>query len=99
MLEARGEYRFIYKAAEDLFGVSRINGIGFDIELIYLAQKRGYKILEVPINWYYNDDTRMRVVEDSLAIFKEILQIRRNWREGLYKRRASIEADSQPSVT
>lgn len=78
-----------YKAAEDLFSVSRIDGIGFDIELIYLAQRRGYKIVEVPINWYYNADTRMRVVQDSLAIFKEILQIRRYWREGLYKKRVS----------
>lgn len=78
-----------YKAAEDLFSVSRINGIGFDVELLYLAQKRGYKIVEVPINWYYNADTRMRVVEDSLAIFKELLAICRNWREGRYKKKVS----------
>jgi dolichyl-phosphate beta-glucosyltransferase len=76
-----------YKAAEDLFGVSRINGIGFDVELIYVAQKRNYKIVEVPIDWYYNADTRMRVVEDSLAIFEELLEIRGNWRKGLYKKK------------
>jgi len=79
-----------YTAAEDLFGVSVIDGIGFDVELIYVAQKRGYKIVEVPINWYYNADTRMRVVQDSLAIFKELLSIRRNWREGRYKKKVSV---------
>ena len=90
---------FHYKAAEDLFSVSRVNGIGFDIELIYLAQKRGYKILEVPINWYYNADTRMRLVQDSLAIFEEMFEVRRNWRKGLYARSASpalVEQEAQP---
>ena len=77
---------FHYKAAEDLFGVSRINGIGFDVETIYIAQKRGYKIVEVPINWYYNNDSKMRLVQDSLAIMEELFAIRRNWRSGLYNR-------------
>jgi dolichyl-phosphate beta-glucosyltransferase len=77
---------FHYKAAEDIFSVARINGIGFDIELLYIAQKRGYKIVEVPINWYFDADSRMRMVQDSLAIFSEMLQIRRNWFQGLYKK-------------
>ncbi len=80
---------FHYRAAEDLFSVSRINGIGFDIELLYLAKKRGYNIVEVPINWYYNADTRMRLVQDSLAIFEEMFEIRRNWNKGLYAKSAS----------
>ncbi|HVO43925.1 MAG TPA: dolichyl-phosphate beta-glucosyltransferase, partial [Aggregatilineales bacterium] len=49
-------------AAEDLFCVQRLNGIGFDAELLFIAQKRGYKIREVPIDWYYNPDTRMHLV-------------------------------------
>jgi dolichyl-phosphate beta-glucosyltransferase len=76
-----------YKAAEDIFSVSKMNGIGFDIELLFIAQKRGYKIVEVPINWYFDADSRMKLVQDSLAIFREMFEIRRNWREGLYKKR------------
>ncbi len=73
-------------AAEDLFQVQRINGIGFDVESLFVAQKRGYRIAEVPINWYYNSDTRMRLFQDSLGIIREMFEIRRNWRDGLYAR-------------
>jgi dolichyl-phosphate beta-glucosyltransferase len=74
------------QAAEDLFQVQRINGIGFDVELLFIAQRRGYRIAEVPINWYYNSDTRMRLFQDSLGIIREMIEIRRNWRAGLYTR-------------
>ncbi|MFQ3535938.1 MAG: dolichyl-phosphate beta-glucosyltransferase [Aggregatilineales bacterium] len=78
---------FTARAAEDLFGVSVINGIGFDVEILFLAQKRGYRIAEVPINWYFDPDSRMRLIKDSLGILREIFAIRRNWREGLYAKR------------
>ncbi len=75
---------FTRRAAEDLFGVQRMTGIGFDVELLFIARKRGYRVREVPITWYYDPDSRMRLVEDSLHILQEIWEIRRNWREGVY---------------
>ena len=75
---------FTRKAAIDLFSVQHTNGIGFDVELLYIARKRGYKIVEVPVNWYYNADSRMRLVQDSLAMIREILEIRQNWKAGDY---------------
>lgn len=75
---------FSRQAAEDLFSVQKINGIGFDVELLYIAKRRGYRIVEVPINWYHNNDSRMRLVKDSLAIVGEIFEIKRNWRLGVY---------------
>ncbi|PJF36610.1 MAG: glycosyl transferase [Candidatus Thermofonsia Clade 1 bacterium] len=79
---------FTARAAEDLFGVSVINGIGFDVEILFIAQKRGYRIAEVPINWYFDPDSRMRLIKDSLGILREIFAIRRNWNKGLYAKRA-----------
>jgi dolichyl-phosphate beta-glucosyltransferase len=79
---------FTARAAQDLFSVSVINGIGFDVEILFLAQKRGYRIAEVPINWYFDPDSRMRLVKDSLGILREIFAIRRNWRNGLYAKRS-----------
>lgn len=73
-------------AAEDLFSVQRTSGIGFDIELLFIARRRGYTIREVPITWYFDPDSRMRLVQDSLHLLVEIFDIRRNWREGLYAR-------------
>lgn len=74
-------------AAEDLFGVSLMNGIGFDVEILFVAKKRGYKIAEVGVNWYFDPDSRMRLVQDSLAMLREIAEIRRNWKLGIYAKR------------
>jgi len=78
---------FNRRAAEDLFRVQRTNGIGFDVELLYVAQRRGYRIVEVPINWYYNADSKMDLVKDTLAMLREMTEIRHNWEAGLYQPR------------
>jgi dolichyl-phosphate beta-glucosyltransferase len=78
---------FSREAAEDLFSVQRMNGIGFDIEVLFIAQKRDYMIKEVPIDWYYNSDSKMRLVQDSLGIIREMFEIRGNWKRGLYAKK------------
>lgn len=78
---------FNRKSAEDLFGVQQMTGIGFDIELLFIAKRRGYKIKQVPITWYFDADSRMRLVGDSLYLLVEIWQIRRNWFWGVYARK------------
>ena len=75
---------FSRRTAEDLFAVQRMNGIGFDVELLYIARKRGYTVREVPITWYFDPDSRMRLVQDSLNMLREIWEIRQNWKKGLY---------------
>lgn len=75
---------FNRQSAEDLFSVQRMNGIGFDVEILFIAKRRGYTVREVPITWYFDPDSRMRLIQDSLNILREIWHIRRNWRKGLY---------------
>lgn len=79
-----------HAAAHDLFSVQQMNGIGFDVETIFIAQKRGYRIREIPIDWYFDRDSRMRLVGDTLHILREIYEIRRNWRKGVYNRRSDV---------
>jgi dolichyl-phosphate beta-glucosyltransferase len=74
------------EVAADLFTVQRMNGVGFDVELLFVAQRRGYRIKEVPINWYYDPESKMKLVDDSLRMVGEMLEMRRNWRAGLYKK-------------
>jgi dolichyl-phosphate beta-glucosyltransferase len=76
------------EVAEDLFIVQTLDGIGFDVELLFVAQKRGYEIIEVPIHWTYSAESRMRLVRDSLRAIGELILIRRNWRQGIYARRS-----------
>ncbi|MBI3244415.1 MAG: glycosyltransferase family 2 protein [Chloroflexi bacterium] len=78
---------FSAKAAEDIFRVQVLNGMSFDVEALYIAVKRGYRVAEVPINWYYRSESRVRLLDDSLRMFKDILTIRQNWEQGKYERR------------
>lgn len=71
-------------AARDLFAVQQMNGIGFDIELLFIAKKRGYDIREVPITWYFDPESKMRLIQDTLHVLIEIWEIQRNWRRGIY---------------
>ncbi|MCA9904354.1 MAG: glycosyltransferase family 2 protein [Anaerolineae bacterium] len=87
---------FSRTVAEDLFEVQRMSGIGFDIELLFVAIRRGYKIREVPITWYFDADSRMRLFEDSLKLLLEIWEIHRNWRQGYYEKQIAQNRQFAP---
>ncbi|HJT20978.1 MAG TPA: dolichyl-phosphate beta-glucosyltransferase [Nitrospira sp.] len=70
--------------AGDLFGVSTIDGYGFDLEVLYVAQRRGYRIAEVPVNWADQPGSKVRVLRDGLAMMRELAIIRQNDHKGLY---------------
>ena len=58
---------FTRDAAQDLFGRQRITSIVFDVEVIYLARRRGYRMAIVPIRWFDKRGSRMRA-RPSLAL-------------------------------
>jgi len=70
--------------AEDLFKHQTLTGWSFDIELLYLARRRAYRIVEIPIPWYFNADTKLNPVRDALQMALDIFSIRLNARRGLY---------------
>jgi len=75
---------FSAEAAEKLFRMQRIDGWAFDAEVLFLAQKCGYEIIEVPVQWYYDGNSKVNVIQDSMKMFRELLQIRDNYRKGIY---------------
>ena len=62
--------------AEELFSEMTISGWSFDVEILYLAQQRNYRILEIPIPWYYNPDSHISVAKDSMQMALDIFKIR-----------------------
>lgn len=78
---------FRAEVAADLFAVQAFTGWSFDVEVLYIARQRGYRVVEVPIDWYYNADTKVRPLTDPLRMLFDILTIRRNWRAGRYGQR------------
>jgi len=87
---------FGHEAAQLVFPLQRIDGWGFDVELLYIAQRQGLPIVEVPIEWYYRDDSRVRPVLDTLTMVGELIKIRRNGREGVYDPTPPPYADKAP---
>jgi dolichyl-phosphate beta-glucosyltransferase len=71
-------------AAQDLFSVSCINGYGFDLELLYIAQRRGYTITQVPVNWTDQPGSKVRLVRDGLGMLRELMTIHQNAAKGFY---------------
>lgn len=71
-------------AAEDLFRRQTLMGWSFDVELLYVASLRNYPILEIPIPWYFNPESKVNVLRDSWRMFLDLLAIRRNGRKGRY---------------
>ena len=70
--------------ALDLFSVACINGYGLDLEILYVAQRRGYRIAEVPVNWADQPGSKVRVFRDGFRMLLDLLTIRRNYARGLY---------------
>ncbi len=75
---------FTRGAAERVFPLQRIPGWGFDVEILYIARRHNLQLLEIPVHWYYGDDSRVRPFHDTLSMVRELLKIRRNGRAGLY---------------
>lgn len=72
--------------AEELFRRQTLPGWSFDIELLYIARRRGYRVIEMPIHWYFNPESKLNVMQDAVRMILDILVIRRNARQGIYDR-------------
>jgi dolichyl-phosphate beta-glucosyltransferase len=57
---------------------------GFDVELLLIAKKNGYRIAEIPVEWLYVESRRVSPVRDSVDGVLDLLKIRRNMMKGIY---------------
>jgi len=62
--------------AEDLFRSLSIEGFSFDVELLMLAQRRGYRIAEVAVNWTDQSGSKVRLLTDGPRMLWQILRVR-----------------------
>jgi dolichyl-phosphate beta-glucosyltransferase len=68
---------FTAKAAEDIFSRQKLEGFSFDVELLFLASKLGYRIAEIPVEWVNEPNSRVRMIADPLLMFADVVRIRR----------------------
>jgi dolichyl-phosphate beta-glucosyltransferase len=64
--------------ARELFRLQQIDGYMFDVEILYLAQQLGYRIVEVPVRWRDDGDSRLELVKGNIRNLRDIVSIR--WR-------------------
>jgi dolichyl-phosphate beta-glucosyltransferase len=79
----------LFKKIYDLHdGFSKISGsnvtAGFDVEILFLANKMGFKIKEVPVEWLYVESRRVSPIKDSINGVMDLFQISANKIKGKY---------------
>jgi glycosyltransferase involved in cell wall biosynthesis len=88
---------FTRAAAQTVFQLQTIERWGFDPEILFIALKRGFRVVEVPVSWAHDERTRMSYIKDGMKMLEEIAIIRWNALTGHYNRR--IEANLRTGET
>ena len=75
---------FRLQAAREIFAVQRIDGFGFDPEVLYIGQKQGWSLLETPVRWNHVEGSKVTLFATTVKVLLEVLTIRLNDLKGKY---------------
>lgn len=75
---------FTAEAATNVFPLQRIDDFGFDVEVLYISHKKGYRLAEVPVNWTDMKGSKVKLIADSFRMFIDIFKIKLNDFLGYY---------------
>jgi dolichyl-phosphate beta-glucosyltransferase len=75
---------FSYEAARAIFTRQRIDGFGFDVEILFLARRLGYPIHVVPLRWEHKQHSTVAPVRDTLLMLSDVGRVRLNAWRGRY---------------
>ncbi len=67
---------FSAEAARAIFGRQRIEGFGFDVEVLFLARRLGYRIRVVPLRWEHKQNSRVAPLRDTLRMLSDVARVR-----------------------
>jgi dolichyl-phosphate beta-glucosyltransferase len=67
---------FHRQAALDIFHRIKLNGFGFDVEALFVSQKLGYSIKQLPVVWRNSPESRVHVFSSSVEMFKDLFRIK-----------------------
>ncbi len=68
---------FSRRAARAIFPRQQLERFGFDVEILYLAQKLGFQVAEVPVRWNHCEGTKVGMLSGADA-FLDVWRVRRN---------------------
>ncbi len=67
-----------------IFGKARIDGFSYDVELLYVAQRRQLPIKEVPVTWRNAPGSKVGMLTDPLKMLRDVWRVRRWHKRGVY---------------
>ena len=67
---------FSGEAAKSLFKDARIDRFAYDVEILALAKKNGYRISEMPVRWINSPESKVNPIFDSVQMFLDLVKIR-----------------------
>ncbi|MQG21222.1 MAG: glycosyltransferase family 2 protein [SAR202 cluster bacterium] len=76
---------FRKSSTQEIFNQQKTNGFGFDVELLFLAERKRLTINEVPVTWVYGEESRVKPLQHSLEMIKDAIMIRWRYWVGAYK--------------
>ena len=68
---------FHREVAHDVLSVQTIDGWAFDVEVLFIARRLGYRIAEVPVRWINSEVTKVSALSDGLRMLWDALRVRR----------------------
>ena len=77
---------FTRAAAQTVFQLQTIERWGFDPEILFIARKRGYRVVEVPVSWAHDERTRISYLKDGTRMLQDIAIVRWNALRGHYNK-------------
>ena len=77
---------FRRQVAGEVFAAQTMTGWAFDVEALFIALRRGYRVIAVPINWYFDGDSRIDPIPDTYRMVRDVLRIRLNAWRGAYEK-------------
>jgi dolichyl-phosphate beta-glucosyltransferase len=78
---------FLRERCRIIFEQQRIEGFGFDPEILFLARRHGLRAVEIPVHWAHDPATKVHMFRDSLRMFADLIAIRWNWLLGRYPKK------------
>jgi len=90
---------FKREAAQTIFRLQTIERWGFDPEILFIARKLKYRIVEVPVTWGHDERSRMSYLRDGMKMLEEMAQIRTNSLRGRYDEAIAAMKDTSHMVT
>jgi hypothetical protein len=81
---------FRREAAQTIFPLQQIDGFGFDPEILFIAKKQGWRLLETPVRWNHVEGSKLNPITAPIKAFFEVATVRWNDLTGKYNLNSKI---------